>query len=203
MDKNQIYNLNQHLFAKLARSKLKEQPEVEILNGFDFFSDIDSLNNSFSTIIKSKLSTNMVKIVLDRDQNVSIDINISDNLDASILVECMDTFIKSMWFIQKLMENIIKSYNEEFGTTFELKSSYSLELGAAKKFLNNTDEDEVENLYRLKEVERGYFELWVANSKITEIKNSFTYPAEGFIIEGLISVIYFLENGENKPFKIK
>ena len=54
-----------------------------------------------------------------------------------------------------------------------------------------------------KEVERKYFEWWVSNSSIAEIRNNFEYPKSGSEVKGIFKAINLDENGENKSFKIR
>jgi hypothetical protein len=203
MDKNQILKLHQYLYTKLTKSKLQEQPAVKELEGIDFFSDVNVMTNTYNTFFKSKETNNMLKIELDKNLNLSVSLDLSDFKDAEYFVSCLDVLITTARIMQKLIEVIVKDFIEENKINTELCSSNNLRLISAEGYLQNIDEDEVQSLTYYKEVERTYFEWWVANSSMDEIKNNFDYPEEGCIVEGILGVIKFYEDGENKPFKIK
>lgn len=205
MDKNQILRLNLYLFTKLTKSKLKEQPEVTKLDGLDFFSDVDITNGSFTSFIKSKLTTNMVKLKLDCDQNLNLSLNLSDIKDAEYFTECLDTLIVTFKILETLIKVCVEDYNELNKTNFELKTFDNMKLIAKHQYLRNV-EKESENLkYSInkKEVERKYFEWWISNSSINEIRNNFEYPESGCEVIGIFEAINLNENGENKSFKVR
>ena len=205
MDKNLILNLNQYLFTKLTKSKLKEQPEVKKLDGLDFFSDMDVINGSFISIIKSKLTTNMIKLELDKDQNLRLSLNLSDINDVEYFTECLDTLFVTLKMLQILIKVGIDCYNEENKTNFELKTSGNLELIATYQYLKEFEakSEDLKYFMNEKEVECKYFEWWIANSSISEIRNNFEYPRSGSEVKGIFEAINLDENGENKSFKIK